>query len=149
MTRTWIDWFYSTVHMKDEVLRNIFEGLFRTPSDRISHRIHVVRVSSSQLPAKSELRNPHTVQVLLAARNDCHNVLFFFVGRGKLPWYCGLRAWRRHCDKRVRTPLAVLHSHSDEYTWERYVRTHPLPTLCADLHQYCSSTRTNLALKNL
>ena len=33
-----------------ERLRGIF---FRTPSDKISHRIHIVRISCSQLPARS------------------------------------------------------------------------------------------------
>ena len=34
------------------------EGLFQTPSDRISHRIHIVRTSCSQLPARSGIFCP-------------------------------------------------------------------------------------------
>ena len=48
-----IDWLYPTVHMKDQVLGNVLgAGLFRTPSDRISYRIHIVRTSCSQLSAR-------------------------------------------------------------------------------------------------
>ena len=51
MARAEIDWSYPPVHMKDQVLGNVSGGTFRTPSDIISHRIHIVRTSCSQLPA--------------------------------------------------------------------------------------------------
>ena len=38
---------------KTKFLETSSEGLFRTPSDRISHRIHIVRTSCSQLATRS------------------------------------------------------------------------------------------------
>ena len=54
MTRAEIDWFYPTVHVKNQVLRNLFtEGLFQTLSHRISCCIHIVKTPCSQLPSRS------------------------------------------------------------------------------------------------
>ena len=38
---------------KTKLLGTSSEGLFQTPSNRISHRIHIVRTSCSQLPVRS------------------------------------------------------------------------------------------------
>ena len=53
MTSADIDWLYPSVHVKDQV--KVFGGgeLFWTPHDRISHCIHIVRTTCSQLPARS------------------------------------------------------------------------------------------------
>ena len=55
MTRAEIDWLYPIVNVKDQVLGTSSEGLFWTPSDRISHCIHIVRTSCSQLPDRSRI----------------------------------------------------------------------------------------------
>ena len=52
MTRAEIDGLYPRMHVKDQVLGNIFGGTFQT-SDRISHCIHIVRASCCQLPTRS------------------------------------------------------------------------------------------------
>ena len=52
MTKAEIDWLDSTVHMKDQVLGNVFGWTF---SNRIFHCIHIVWTSCSQLPAWSEI----------------------------------------------------------------------------------------------
>ena len=71
MRRAEIDWLCPTVHVKDQVLVNVSsEGLFRTPSDRIFHRIHIVRTSCSQLPARS-------------------GIFYFF--HAVVYWLCGLK----------------------------------------------------------
>ena len=43
-------WLYT---WKTKFLGKSSEGLFRTPSNRISHRIHIVSASCSQLPVRS------------------------------------------------------------------------------------------------
>ena len=45
--------FFAAMDMKDQVLGNIFGGIFSDSSHRIFHRIHIVRKSCSQLPARS------------------------------------------------------------------------------------------------
>ena len=45
--------FFTTKHVNDQVLGNVFEGLFRTPSDKISYRVPIVGTSCSQLPDRS------------------------------------------------------------------------------------------------
>ena len=47
--------FFATMHVKNQVLGNVFGGNFLNPSDRISHCIHIVRMSCSQLPAWSRI----------------------------------------------------------------------------------------------
>ena len=39
------------MHEKEQVIGNVFGVTFQTPSDWISHRIHIVRTSCSQFPA--------------------------------------------------------------------------------------------------
>ena len=45
--------FFATMHVKDQFLKTSLERLLRTPSDRISHRIHIISTSCCQLSAKS------------------------------------------------------------------------------------------------
>ena len=42
--------YFAMMHVRDQVLGNVFGGNF---SDRISHCIHIVRISCSQLPART------------------------------------------------------------------------------------------------
>ena len=45
--------FFKTMHVKDQVLGNVFGGTFSDFFDRISHGIHIVRTTCSQLLARS------------------------------------------------------------------------------------------------
>ena len=53
MTRDEIDRPYPTVHVKDQVLGNVLGRTFLDSLFRISHHIHIVRTSCSQLLAIS------------------------------------------------------------------------------------------------
>ena len=51
----WFSWrFFATMNVKTKFLSTFFEGLFRTPPDRTSHCIHIVKTSCCQLPARFE-----------------------------------------------------------------------------------------------
>ena len=46
-------WFFAMLHVNIKFLVTSLEGLFWTPSDRISHCIYILMTSCSQLPAGS------------------------------------------------------------------------------------------------
>ena len=65
-----INWLTLRSTWKTKFLGTSSEGCFRTLSDRISHRFHIVRTSCSQLPGKS-------------------GIIYFFVE--VVYWLCGLK----------------------------------------------------------
>ena len=47
--------FFAMMHVKDQIPWSVFIGILQTPSDRISHLIHIIRIPCCQRPAKSEI----------------------------------------------------------------------------------------------